>query len=106
MKKGLAIEKTLQDMEFEEKLKKYSNKEKSPYEEKAYSRELFELGKKVYFEEYFNDIKFENQIITPVGPFDHPEETYNFKKGYERGVFLVEKNIVPEEYKNNNKLKK
>lgn len=88
----------------ERETKKVLNK--GPRSEFAYARELFELGKKVYFEEYFNDIKLENQIITPIGPFEHPEETFNFKKGYERGAFLVEKNIVPEEYKNNNKFTK
>lgn len=102
MKKGINIDKMLHDMEFEEKLKKYSSKEKSPFEEKAYSKELFELGKKASFDEHYYDIKIENQDIAPVGPFEHPELTFSFKKGYERGIFLIEKNIVPDEYKNIN----
>ena len=60
-------------------------------------------GRKAYFEEYFNGIKLENQIIPAIRPITDPRTAYNFKEGYKRGKFLVEKGVVPEEYQTNTK---
>ena len=103
-----AIEATMRNIKFSEKIKQKSIRAQSriPLAEKPYSRDLNEMGKKSYFEEYFNGVKLENQILPKVGPFENPRETQSFKKGYVRGSEIVatsEKlnniNLIPVEYR-------
>ncbi len=102
-----AVEATMRNMQFSQKIKEKSIKaqKRISLAEKPYSRELTELGKKSYFEEYFNGVKLENQILPKVGSFENPRETQSFKNGYLRGSEIVatsEKlnnlNLLPQEY--------
>lgn len=76
-----------------------------PTREKTAAALLFNAGKIAYFDEYYFDIKLENQEIGKIGQFDDPRVTENFKKGYKRGqeiVSSVEKTgltgALPEKY--------
>lgn len=77
----------------------------TPLREKPYASKLNIMGRKAYFDEYFYEIKLEDQDIPQImGPDVDVRETLSFKQGYDRGKFLVEHDNVPEEYKNlNNK---
>lgn len=80
---------------------------RTPANERTYSKRLMEMGRKSYFEEYFNGIKVENQVFAKVGPFEDPKETKSFKMGYKRGSELItaaakikDIRLIPEEYQN------
>lgn len=105
--RGLNVRDVAGDMKFEDDLKKKASLPKTPTLEKPYSRDLNEMGKKSYFEEYYNGIKLANQILPKVGPFEDPRETTCFKRGYIRGsemVAIAERqnnfNLIPAEYQN------
>ena len=104
--KGYNIIDVTSDIKFEENIKRMAAKPKTPAAEVPYSSDLTEMGKRAYFEEYYNGIKLENQIFPKVGKFDDPRETECFKRGYSRGsemVSTVERlnntNIIPVEYR-------
>lgn len=91
-----------QDKRFDEQIRKVSERQISPAEI-TYGRVLNEAGRNAYFEEYFNGVKLENQIIEPIGPFADPRITKAFQKGYERGPILVDIGAIPEKYQNSEK---
>lgn len=78
-------------------------KAKGPIEERNWASELHMAGRKAYYEEYFNGIKLEDQIIPAISSFSDPRTTHNFIEGYKRGKFLVEQGIIPEDYQKNSK---
>lgn len=89
---------------FEKSLEYKANKTSNhaPLSEKEYGKELYELGKDSYFQEYFFDIKIENQNFPKIGTIENPTTTWSFKKGYQRGEELVSFNIpemIPEKYR-------
>lgn len=89
---------------FEKSLEYKANRpsQKIPNNEQKYGKELYELGKDSYFQEYFFDIKIENQCFPQIGTFDNPTITWHFQKGYQRGKELVSFNIpemIPEKYR-------
>ena len=96
------------DIKFNSKLKKKGeqNIKNGSSEERKYASDLNMLGRKAYFEEYFKGIKLEDQYFDSLGEITNPKETYHFRRGYERGKFLVENNVIPLEYKNINENKK
>lgn len=88
---------------FEKSLEYKANRpsQKIPNNEQKYGKELYELGKDSYFQEYFFDIKIENQNFPKIGTIENPTTTWSFKKGYQRGKELVSFNIremIPEKY--------
>ena len=106
LRKGRNVRRVEGDRHFDEVIKKASSVPKTPAKEKPYASELNNLGRKAYFDEYFYEIKLEDQVFPKVGEFENPSETYSFKQGYQRGEFLVNNGIVPEEYQNINNSKK
>ena len=89
---------------FEKSLEYKANKTSNcaPLSEKEYGKELYELGKDSYFQEYFFDIKVENQNFPKIGTIENPTITWHFQKGYQRGKELVSFNIpemIPEKYR-------
>ena len=86
-----------QDKRFDEQIRKVSERQISPAET-TYGRKLNEAGRNAYFEEYFNGVKLENQIIEPIGPFADPKTTKSFQTGYERGPILINMGLIPEKY--------
>jgi len=87
---------------FDDKIKKATEKQQKdvPHKERQYGSELNMKGREAYFREYFEGVKLENQILEPIGPFTDIRETLSFRQGYQKGAFLVEQGIIPEEYKN------
>lgn len=86
------------DIDFAKKIAIESLKERTPYREKAYASLLNNLGRKAYFDEWFYGIKPENQVYEKLEGIENIIETICFKRGYERGRFLVEQGIIPPEY--------
>ena len=91
------LNKVDQDMRFDEEIRRISERQTSPAE-RIHGRKLNEAGRNAYFEEYFNGVKLENQIIEPIGPFDDPRTTKSFQIGYERGPLLINMGLIPEKY--------
>lgn len=88
---------------FEKSLEYKANKtsNRAPLSEKEYGKELYELGKDSYFQEYFFDIKIENQCFPQIGTFDNPTITWHFQKGYQRGKEIIgfsSPEMIPEKY--------
>ena len=88
---------------FEKSLEYKANRpsQKIPNNEQKYGKELYELGKDSYFQEYFFDIKIENQCFPQIGTFDNPTITWHFQKGYQRGKEIIDFNspeMIPEKY--------
>lgn len=86
---------------FENHIAHNSQRERIPSDEKKFGKELYERGKKAYYDEYFYEIDLESQIIEKIGPFTNPINTTQFQKGYERGRIIVSFNdekMLPEEY--------
>lgn len=97
---------TISHNNFEKRIASNSIREKFPSEEKPFGKELYERGKKAYYDEYFYGINLESQIIEKIGTFDNPINTVSFQKGYERGKIIVSFNdekMLPEEYQSINK---
>lgn len=67
-------------------------------DEKPFAAQLHHEGRKAYFEEYFNNVALEDQILPKIGPYENIIETYHFMEGYKKGPFLVEIGAIPEEY--------
>ena len=68
--------------------------------EKANASKINNMGRKAYFDEYFNGISLDNQILEKIPGIDDVRTTKTFKEGYQRGAFLVSVDNVPEEYQN------
>lgn len=88
---------------FEKSLEYKANRpsQKIPNNEQKYGKELYELGKDSYFQEYFFDIKIENQCFPQIGTFDNPTITWHFQKGYQRGKEIIDfssPEMIPEKY--------
>lgn len=88
---------------FEKSLEYKANRpsQKIPNNEQKYGKELYELGKDSYFQEYFFDIKVENQSFPQIGTFDNPTITWHFQKGYQRGKEIIgfsSPEMIPEKY--------
>ena len=88
---------------FEKSLEYKANRpsQKIPNNEQKYGKELYELGKDSYFQEYFFDIKIENQCFPQIGTFDNPTITWHFQKGYQRGKEIIgfsSPEMIPEKY--------
>lgn len=82
---------------FEDRLRKQDSKNIAR-NERQYASQLNMAGREAYFKECFYGIKLEDQQLPKIGPFENIIETHNFNEGYKRGKFLVDNNIVPEEY--------
>ena len=95
MKESNNVRKVTDDLSFNKEIEKASV---VPVDEKVWGSMLNEVGRKAYFEEYFNGVKVENQEIGSVGPFADPRTTVSFKNGYARGEFLVKVGVVPSQY--------
>lgn len=88
---------------FEKSLEYKANRpsQKIPNNEQKYGKELYELGKDSYFQEYFFDNKVENQCFPQIGTFDNPTITWHFQKGYQRGKEIIgfsSPEMIPEKY--------
>lgn len=107
-KSGIYVERVRVQMLQEEKLKLMAEKKKAsiPSSEKEYGSKLNILGREAFFDEYFGNVKLENQIFAPVGEYLDPRLTVSFKKGYERGKVLAENGFVPDRYKTDKKMHK
>ena len=106
------INKVINSIQLDKKLREI-NKLKSnfvPQNERAYGSILYEMGRKAYFEEYFQGIDKKDQDYTMVknaelvlnredfNTVDKIINTVSFNKGYKNGAFLVQINNIPDEY--------
>lgn len=99
---------TIEQNNFERSIAYNSQRKKIPTKEKPFGRELYERGRKAYYDEYFYGIDLENQIIERVGTFDNPINTISFQKGYESGKTIIschDEKMLPEEYQISNRKK-
>ncbi|MGN1342912.1 MAG: hypothetical protein ACI4VL_06980 [Bacilli bacterium] len=102
-KTGISVKYVINQQEFDRKIAYKSQTNRTPSIEKPFSKELYEKGKKAYFDEYFYGISLENQNLEKIGSFDDPRNTVQFQKGYQRGMQIVSFNddkMIPEEYRN------
>lgn len=98
MKKTFTHSNTLAKAQYYEKKLEEQNNKNVARNEKSYASDLHMAGRKAYYVEYFHGIKLEDQELPQIGPFEIITDTHHFKEGYKRGAFLVENNIIPEEY--------
>ena len=102
LRKGRNVRRVEGDRHFDEVIKKASSVPKTPSKEKPYASELNNLGRKAYFDEYFYEIKLEDQELPQIEGISDIKATQTFQEGYQRGAFLVSVGNVPEEYQNIN----
>ena len=86
------------EQRFKQNIEKQSKNNMMRQEEKGCSAELNIRGRKAFFEEYFDNIKLEDQIIPSVGPIEDPRITESFKNGYQRGKLLVKNGFDNDKY--------
>lgn len=102
MKLETAVKNLNNSMKFEERLEKLGEENAKYVQGERTGKNgaiLNMMGRKAYFEEYFNGIKLENQIFEKLPGLDvDPKETYSFKLGYLRGEELVKIGNIPPEY--------
>lgn len=67
--------------------------------EKEYGGQLHMLGRNALFTLIFESKKFEQQEINKIGTFEDVTQTHHFIEGVQRGLFLYEIGIIPEEFK-------
>ncbi len=97
------------DKNFNNKIEKATLKNARQREEKSYSAELLERGKKSYFEECFGDeddrdgiaikVPLNEQDLPVVGPFEDITKTESFRLGRDRGKFLADNVFTKEMYR-------
>lgn len=94
------IYKIVMNNSYEKKLQESEKLHRRTLEEKGYSSELNLRGRKSFFEEYFDGIKLDEQILPKVGIFENIAETESFQTGRQRAMFLIRNGFTLEEYNN------
>ena len=106
------INKVINSIQLDKKLGERSKIKSNfvPQNERAYGSILYEMGRKAYFEEFFQGIDKKDQDYTMIknaelvfnkedfSTVDKIINTVSFNRGYKNGSFLVQIDNIPEEY--------